>query len=78
MKVLRATPEFLEDMHAFHGFTIESLREKLSTLIQEEVVVRTFSLDWICPLFPGESEIDVHVSFDGTITLKEPKNGKRG
>jgi hypothetical protein len=73
MKVFRTTPEFIQDVYAYYGYTPESIKTKVEELLGESVEMR-ICMSWADgSLQPGEVDIAIDVSSNGTITLKEKR-----
>lgn len=68
MKILRVTPEFMQDMFALHGYTTGYLTERVSELVGEQVELILVG-EFVDRPVHGEN-VDIHVDLRGNIILK--------
>jgi hypothetical protein len=69
----------IQDAYAYHGFTPESIKTKVEELLGESVDMR-ICMGWEdnASLKSGEVDVDINISLNGTITLKEKREHGAG
>lgn len=68
MKILRVTPEFMQDVFALHGFTTGYLTDRVSELVGEPIELVLIG-EFVDQPVHGEN-VDIHVDLKGNIILK--------